>query len=679
MTQVLARRHARALSLALGLLSGCAAPAPEVRPAPIGWKIHTSPPVSAATDRGAAHAAPRAGTEYFGLGTAGAPHENEAVTKPGSNAKKININFQDADVRGVASAILGEMLKLNYSIDPAVQGKITLRTGSPIMYDSVLPALEAALSTVSAAILVQDGLVQVVPLESVAKRASRAQRIDTAYRQLPGFAIEIIPLRYVSAREIQRVLESFAPKGSILQADDAHNHLVIAGTSQDRDAIRQTVAGFDMDGIQGMSFALYKTEQTDPDQLVAELRQIFQPPLELVTQRVRLVSIPRMQSILGISKHRADLELLELWIRKLDGASKLGGRRLFVYKVQNGIAKDLARGLQIVFDSGGDEPQAAPKGNEAAPAQMPSQGERRGRIVANDDNNSLLVFATEQEYRTLREVLKQIDVRPRQVMIEAMLAEVALGDNLRYGLQWFFSSGENTITLSSADTGAVASQFPGFSLLYSGSANARLVLNALKAHTDVKILSSPKLTVLNNQKAELSVGDQIPILTQVAQGTSAPGAPIVTSIQMRDTGVILEVTPRIGDDGNVILEVMQEVSDVATTTTSGIDSPTIQRRRIRSVVATRDGATVALGGLIREARNTGKSGVPLLGDLPVVGNLFRSNSTESRRTELLVLLVPHIMRDPADTQAIVDALLESMPATSELTNHAIPIRPAPRP
>lgn len=276
----------------------------------------------------------------------------------------------------------------------------------------------------------------------------------------------------------------------------------------------------------------------------------------------------------------------------------------------------------------------------------------------------------------MRDALRQLDVMPRQVMIEAIIAEVTLGDNLRYGVQWLFNSGDNTITLSSADSGSVSPQFPGFSYIYSGSANARLVLNALKTRTDVKILSSPKLAVLNNQKAELQVGDQIPVLTQLAQGVAAPGAPLVTSVQMRDTGVILEVTPRISDNGNVILEVAQEVSDVASTTTSGIDSPTIQRRRLRSVVATRDGATVALGGLIRDTRTNGKSGIPLLSDVPLVGNLFRSTTVDQRRTELIILLVPHVMRDHQETQAVVNALLDSMPLPAEVTQNAKPLVPS---
>jgi len=684
------------------LLAGCAAsPAPVQTTAP-SWRIVQ--PVrparqSDARDAAQTEARVEAAAEYFGAASERSPVENDKTARQKEGFKRVELNFQNADVRVVIDAILGDMLKLSYSVSSQVEGKITLRTGRPILYDSALPALEAALSTVSATLLVEDGVVQVIPLESAPQRVRRAYRIDPAQRHVPGFAVEIIPLRYVSAKEIQRVLESFAPKGSILQADSAHNHLVIAGSSQDRAAIVQTVEGFDTDWMQDMSFALYKVQHTNPDQLIEELKQVFQPPLELVTNRVRLVPISRMQAILGISKHRADLEMLEPWVRRLDGASKTGERRLYVYNVQNGSAKDLSQSLQLVINGellagvpsanmvstsmseksyGTPAPPGLPiPSNSAAVAPVaPATAKgNQSRIVPNEENNSLLIYATDQEYRIMLDALRQLDVMPRQVMIEAILAEVVLGDNLRYGVQWFFNSGNNTITLSSTDSGSVNPQFPGFSYIYSGVADARLVLNALKSRTDVKILSSPKLAVLNNQKAELQVGDQIPVLTQVSQGTAAPGAPIVTSIQMRDTGVILEVTPRISENGNVILDVTQEVSDVSPTTTSGIDSPTIQRRRLRSVVATRDGATVALGGLIRESRVNGNSGIPLLSDLPGVGNLFRTNTAEKRRTELIILMVPHVMRDHQETQAVVNALLDSMPLPSDVAQNAPPLLP----
>lgn len=627
-------------------------------------------------------------TEYY---VSEANDPTSASTQPvtASAGKRYQLDFHDADIKAVVDAVLGDILKVGYTVAPQVQGKITVRTGRPVERDALLSALEAALESVSAAMVAQaDGSYQVLPLDAVPQRVRGMVRGAAGQRAAPGYAVEIVPLRYVGAKEMQRVLEVFAPKGAVLQADDSHNHVVIVGSSVDREAMLRTIEGFDTDGMKGMSFALYKLENLSPAQLVAELKDVFQPPAELIGNRVRLVPIDRMQAVLGIAPHGNDLRTLETWVRRLDVARKTGERGLYVYNVQNGRARELAASLQLVMNGESPPATGAPQGSgngargDGQPAPVPAVGSTRvgqSRVVANEDNNSLLIFGTESEYRLIRDAVVRLDVLPRQVLIEAILAEVTLGDDLRYGVQWFFDSNGSQATFSTNSSGSVGAQFPGFSYIYTGWTHARAVINALQSRTDVKVLSAPRLAVLNNQKASLQVGDEVPILTQLTQGTAAPGSPVVSSIQMRDTGVMLEVTPRINENGNVILDVTQEVSDVTSTTSSGIDSPTIQRRSLRSVIATRDGATVALGGLIRETGTRQHSGIPLLKDLPYIGSAFRSDSILTRRTELIVLLVPHVMRDAEETRITAEALINSVDAASEVASHATPILRKPPP
>ena len=216
------------------------------------------------------------------------------------------------------------------------------------------------------------------------------------------------------------------------------------------------------------------------------------------------------------------------------------------------------------------------------------------RIIANRDKNAIVVLATPNDYKMVEQAIQRLDVSPLQVVIEATIAEVTLTDNLRYGLEWFFKGGSSTITLSDAATGVVAPA-AGFSYLLSAS-KAQLVINALSAVTAVNVVASPQILVLDNQTARLQVGDQVPIATQSAVQTITTTAPIVNSISYRDTGVILEVRPRVNNGGMVFLDISQEVSAVANTQTSSIDSPTIQQRRLRSTVAVPGGQTIALGG-----------------------------------------------------------------------------------
>jgi general secretion pathway protein D len=622
-------------------------------------------------------AAPR--VRYFEAAGRPASLDVEAAT-PDDPADRVELNFQDTNVRAVIDAVLGDILRLNYAVSPHVQGKLTLKTGHPVARSALLSVLEAALAS-SAVAMVQTGAVlHVVPADEAPSRARGAYLAGDGAALLPGHAVEVMPLRFIHPHEMRTILESFLPKGVVLHADAVHRHLVVAGSSPDRAAVARTVAAFDADWLQGMSFALYRLENSRPESVIAELRSIFQLPQDLFATRVRLVPLARARAVLGVARLKSDLRLVETWIGRLD-ADHGAERRIFVYPVQNGHAKDLAASLRQVFaEAAPAAAPAAPAATAAAadPAAAPGAGPPASRIVAIAENNSLLFHGTQDEFRLMKDALQQIDAPPLQVLIEATLAEVTLDDNLRHGVQWFLDSDRHSASFSASDSGAVAPRFPGFSYVVASGLDARLVLTALAARTEVRVLSAPKLAVLNNQKATLQVGDQVPIVTQTSQSTLDRDAAVVSTVQMRDTGVILEVTPRVNDNGNVILEVMQEVSEVARTTSSGIDSPTIQKRKVQTVVATRDGRTVALGGLIRENGARSSTGVPILKDIPGIGRLFRVDASDARRTELVVVLVPRVMRDASQTQAAVEALLQGLGGAAQLLERGDDAAPAPR-
>jgi general secretion pathway protein D len=239
-----------------------------------------------------------------------------------------------------------------------------------------------------------------------------------------------------------------------------------------------------------------------------------------------------------------------------------------------------------------------------------------------------------------------------------------LVDELKYGLQWFFTQGDFAATFSDLDSGLVSPLFPGFSAVFD-STDARVILNALTAITDVEVISSPQLMVLDNQSALLNVGDSVPISTQTSQQTTGDAA-IVNSVEYRDTGVILEITPRVNNSGLVVLDIIQEVSDAVQTESSSIDSPTITVRRVESIVAVQSGETVALGGLIRERRTDEVTGIPLLSDIPIIGNLFKTTGEEVRRTELLILITPRVVRNLEDARAVTKELRQRLTGFDEL-------------
>ena len=292
------------------------------------------------------------------------------------------------------------------------------------------------------------------------------------------------------------------------------------------------------------------------------------------------------------------------------------------------------------------------------------------RIIADEANNALVILATPEEYRMIDAALTKLDVVPLQVLIESTIAEVELNDELEYGVQWFFQSGSSQFNLSEpADPGSAPRAFPdftGFSYLFASADDIRVTLNALSTLTDVNIISSPSLMVLDNQTAEIQVGDQVPIASQSAVSVVDPDAPIVNSIEYFDTGVILRVTPRVNAGGLVTMEIEQEVSDVGETLTSGIDSPTIDQRRILTTVAIQSGETVTLGGLIRDRRAELESGIPVLREIPVLGKLFGQSFESAARTELLVLITPRVVRSQLDARQVTEELRKRIRAVAPL-------------
>jgi len=290
------------------------------------------------------------------------------------------------------------------------------------------------------------------------------------------------------------------------------------------------------------------------------------------------------------------------------------------------------------------------------------------RVIPDDQNNSVLVYGTERELGTMEAMLRKIDILPLQVRIDAVIAEVTLNDALQYGTQFFFKSGGingilNASTQAPANSTASSLKlnFPGFFLGGTGAGGAPFAIQALQEVTTVHVLSSPELLVLDNQPARLQVGSVVPYLSQTSQSTITTNAPVVSSINYQQTGVIMEVTPRVNSGGLVTLDVMQDVSSVAAgITTPGINSPTFNERNVNSRVVVQDGQTIGLAGLITDTASLGNQGIPWLKDIPILGLLAGNQNNTRQRTELLILITPHVMHDQRDARALTEDLRDQL-------------------
>ena len=620
----------------------------------------------------------------------GAPIAPRDLAQAGDTAN-ITLNLVSAPIPQAAKAVLADALGLNYSVDTRVQGSVSLQTSRPVTRLQLLNLFQQMLRDNGAALVGNSRGYRIIPLAEAAKSAA-ALSIGKADPSTEGYGTQIIPLRYVSASNMSEVLSPMLPAGMLVHIDPQRNALVFSGTAQEIDAIKETISIFDVDWMHGMSFALVPVKSSSPGAIVQDLEQVFQTRSGPLKGILRFVPNERLKSVLVISSRAKYIRDSQRWIKKMDVLAQSGEASLHVYHIQNRNATDLANILAQVFENGQKsttQGTVAPK-FAAATTQIPAisgqtgqmansltggpetpaagidvvppdseftdsntmQPSNRIRVVADDANNALLVFCSDTQFEKIRSVLLQIDSVPNQVLLEAVIAEVSLDDDLKFGMRWFLGNqSKGGGGFSDAANGATSAVFPGFSYFLKAN-DIAFSLNAISSVTHVRVLSAPSMVVLDNKKATLQVGDQVPIVTQTAQGVGAAGAPIVSNVELKDTGVILNITPRVNDSGVVTLDIEQQVSSVTKTTTSGIDSPTIQQRKLTTSVVVNDNEALALGGLIQERENTTKAKVPIFGDIPLLGAAFRNKQDTLSRTELIMFIRPRVIRNMSEARQV---------------------------
>ena len=668
-----------ACSLLFVLLSSCASNPAEEEAGPLTPNeaaLVQAPPTTNLTGVSNTSGEPSKSEPLLELGRASGslslPEARPAIRLDGD---AVMLNFEEAPLIEVLHAILGETLGLDYVIDNDVPGSITLRTRSPIPRDQLLPIVESLLRSKNVL------MVRSPNDRFFISGSSNVRSTLPSFESAPaeGFSNVIVPLQYISAEEMADILKPVAREDTFVRIDRNRNLLVLAGTQLQLEGWLSIISTFDVDQLQGMSVGIFPLENSQAADVLQELEALIAgntggagDKAAGIAAMVSVMPIERLNSIMVVSPQPAYIETVGEWVSKLDGAMvEALEPTLNVYPVKNGDAMQLASLLSTIFGggggSGGSTSGGVAPGMEKATAGG-AGGQRRGggsrpsgggsfslegdvRIVADSYNNTLLVYSTPFEFEKISATLTKLDVVATQVLIEASIVEVTLQDNLSYGLEWAFDNdlGGGDSGLGQLDLGGNLGQGAGFSYTFTnGAGTFKAVLNALAAKSLLNVISTPSVMVLDNHTASIHVGDQQPIQSGT---TTTTGGNVQNNITYKDTGVKLEVTPTVNDGGLVTLDIDQSVTDVG-----NIDAATDQRsfreRQVRSRVAIRTGESVVLGGLISDNESKGRSGVPLLMDIPVVGSLFSKTANQSNRTELLIFITPTVLESDSDMREL---------------------------
>jgi general secretion pathway protein D len=661
-----------------------------------------------------------------------------------------DLNFENAPVATVAKVILGDVLGAGYTIDPRVQGTVTLASVRPVPKADALYVLENALRMSGVALVRDRGGYRLVPSPEAGPGG-----IDRTNAAEAGQGISVVPLRYVSAQTIFKILDAFGVKAGTLRPDNARNTLMVSGSATDRATAIDTILSFDADWMRGQSVGIFPVHNSSPEPVISEIEKIMDSGDGGLSQNViKLQPIARLNAILVVSQKPDYLKRAATWIARLD-RSDTEGTNMKAYQLRYGNAKQVVALLNdMLFGRGStsldsDSSQISPgsgitMSSSSSPSYSSSVGSSSGgpiaslsamptaasgastqvtglggaplnarpsaganstaapdnssggllgaparpgangavlanvRLTADVTNNAVLVYANLEAQRIVEQTIRQIDRPQRQIAIEATIAEVTLNNQLNYGVQFFLASQKgsavNTVasqpgtpitTIEPAANAVNAAAgvllgraIPGFNLLIGSENSPRVILDALHNVTDVKVLSNPSLVVLDNQAATLQVGDQVPFSTGTATVLTANNT-VVNTIDYKNTGIILRVLPRANANGHVVLDIEQEISSVAAGSTGSL-TPTISQRRVKSSIAVNSGQTVLLAGLISETENRQRQGIPLLDQIPGMGDAFSHQTNARARTELILFIRPTVIKDALDAHVIAEEMRSKM-------------------
>ncbi|MEE9910466.1 MAG: hypothetical protein K4571_01980 [Deltaproteobacteria bacterium] len=547
------------------------------------------------------------------------PRSARGGFRPPMDRSGVSLNFDDADVYSVILTVFNEILRVNYIIDPRVTGRVTFRSIAPVPRDKVLPLMEVILRLNGVAVIEESGLYRIIPINDL----SREPAAITIGRNADNVALhgkallQVVPINYLSSSEVVKLLAPFASTNAVIVDIPKINHIIIVDTD---------------------------------------------------------VSVKRLLQLINIFDSEQQ---------------RKKGPQVFVHHIQNGKAKDISSILQQIFDTARPQTDTASTPRSSAAGKYDAQGSAapqqpmrmsspggaetilsdKVKIFSDDILNAIVILGTPEDYEVIKSAINKLDIIPRQVLIEGAIAQISLVDKMSLGLAWSLKTnlfGLDTVNISlnptslNLDPKLANPDMSGLSLVgIDAGGSVRAVINALASLSRAKLLASPHILVSDNREARIQVGQQVPITTSETFG-SVTVAPQRT-IQYKDIGIILKVKPQINDSGLVTLDISQEVSTFSTLKLYANETQIIlNKTEATTNLVVQDGQTVIIGGLIREDDSKARTGIPLLSKIPILGYLFGNTDKDNTRTELVILLTPHVIKTQKEAKAATDKQIGKM-------------------
>ncbi|MCR4291974.1 MAG: type II secretion system secretin GspD [Candidatus Kuenenia sp.] len=584
-----------------------------------------------------------------------------ALYKPAYTGEKIDIalNFDDAEIKDVVQVIMGEILNVNYVLDKRVGGKVNLHASGEVYREELLSMLNSLLYVYNFTILKDGNIYNVLPQAEARRETSIIIHGDKIPEWSKDIIIQIVPLKYADPKKLSSTVKQFMSSiGNIVTHED-FPYLMIIDNASVMEKLLTIIKIFDVPFLAGKAMRFYEFKYVDARNMSKDLGNLAKSLGAKVGGDGEFDFVPFSDTnkLIVITKLPELLPKIDMWIKNIDvPPTQLDEEmRVYIYKVQHQKAETI---VPIITQMYSEKMAAQPKklGRDIVESM---------KVLADIETNSVIMKTFPSDYKSIKAIIEAIDATPQQVFIEVLIVEVTRNDTLDYGTEWLWS-GNNLSVYGLGDLARTAGNATVQFTNTFAKGSFEILMDILAVSSHAKILSAPHILVRDEQPASIQVGEEVPILTSSGQQTGTTVT--FEQVQYRDTGIILTVTPHIAENGLITLEVNQEVSNAQETTTGVSDSPTFSTRQVQTSLVIKSGHTIGLGGIIEQKNEKSVSKIPFLGDIPYLGNLFKTTSLIDKRTELIMLITPYIANNAEDADSLTQAFEKKLQEIDFLVN-----------